>query len=232
MRDATLRYPNILFDLDGTLTDPREGITRSGAVRPRPPGHRRAGPGAPGTPHRPPAVAVLHADLRLRRSARLGGGEPLPRALQGHRSLREPRVRRHSRARSEALVGRGHTLYVATSKPGVFAREIARHFAFDRHFKAIYGSELDGTRTHKDELIRHLLDSEGLAAEHCLMIGDRMHDLLGASRGGVACIGVGYGFGSEDELRAAPADPLLRRPRRPAAVLESTNPLPVSDKDA
>lgn len=102
----------------------------------------------------------------------------------------------------EALVGRGHTLYVATSKPGVFAREIARHFAFDRHFKAIYDSELDGTRTHKDELIRHLLDSEGLAAEHCLMIGDRMHDLLGASRNGVACIGVGYGFGSEDELRA------------------------------
>lgn len=132
----------------------------------------------------------------------------------------------------EALVGRGHTLYVATSKPGVFAREIARHFAFDRHFKAIYGSELDGTRTHKDELIRHLLDSEGLAAEHCLMIGDRMHDLLGAS------LAVSPASAS---ATASAAKTNCARTSRPITAPTSppcgrywnpTDPCSVSDKDA
>ena len=102
----------------------------------------------------------------------------------------------------EALVGRGHTLYVATSKPGVFAREIARHFAFDRHFKAIYGSELDGTRTNKVELIAHLIAEERLEAAQTLMIGDRKHDLIGARENGLQAAAVGYGFGSHAELMA------------------------------
>lgn len=132
----------------------------------------------------------------------------------------------------EALVGRGHTLYVATSKPGVFAREIARHFAFDRHFKAIYGSELDGTRTHKDELIRHLLDSEGLAAEHCLMIGDRMHDLLGAS------LAVSPASASATASAAKTNCARTSRPITPPTsppcgrCWNPTDPCSVSDKDA
>jgi phosphoglycolate phosphatase len=104
----------------------------------------------------------------------------------------------------DTLLGRlceqGRTLYIATSKPTVFAREIARHFGFDRHFKHIYGSELDGTRTDKVELIRHLLAEEGLERSDTLMIGDRKHDLIGASRNGLHGAGVGYGFGSREEL--------------------------------
>ncbi|MNJ56056.1 5'-nucleotidase [compost metagenome] len=96
----------------------------------------------------------------------------------------------------------GRTLYIATSKPTVFAVEIARHFGFDRHFKVIYGSELDGTRTDKVELIAHLLASERLDPARALMIGDRKHDLIGAKRNGLDCVAVGYGFGSPDELLA------------------------------
>lgn len=201
MRDATLRYPNILFDLDGTLTDPREGITRSVQFA-----LARLGIDEPDLARLEHFIGppLLQCFMQTYGFDEARAWEAVNHYRERFRvtGLYENRVFDGIPELLEALVGRGHTLYVATSKPGVFAREIARHFAFDRHFKAIYGSELDSTRTHKDELIRHLLDSEGLAAEHCLMIGDRMHDLLGASRNGVACIGVGYGFGSEDELRA------------------------------
>jgi phosphoglycolate phosphatase len=65
----------------------------------------------------------------------------------------------------------------------VFAREIARHFDFARHFKVIYGSELDGTRTNKVELIAHLIAKKGWTRP-TLMIGDRKHDLIGARSNG------------------------------------------------
>jgi phosphoglycolate phosphatase len=98
--------------------------------------------------------------------------------------------------------GQGRQLYIATSKPWVFAREIARHFDFARHFKVIYGSELDGTRTNKVELIAHLIAEEGLDPANTLMIGDRKHDLIGARSNGMDAAAVGYGFGSREELSA------------------------------
>ena len=66
----------------------------------------------------------------------------------------------------------------------------------------IYGSELDGTRTNKVELIRHLLEEEGLDSAQTLMIGDRKHDLIGARSNGLQAVAVGYGFGSQEELMA------------------------------
>jgi phosphoglycolate phosphatase len=88
----------------------------------------------------------------------------------------------------------------------VFAREIARHFDFAKHFKVIYGSELDGTRTNKVELIAHLMAEENLDPANTLMIGDRKHDLIGARSNGLDAAAVGYGFGSHEELSAeAPA---------------------------
>ena len=106
----------------------------------------------------------------------------------------------------ETLGEQGRQLYIATSKPWVFAREIARHFDFAKHFNVIYGSELDGTRTNKVELIAHLMNEEGLDPAKTLMIGDRKHDLIGARSNGLDAAAVGYGFGSREELSAeAPA---------------------------
>jgi phosphoglycolate phosphatase len=102
----------------------------------------------------------------------------------------------------QLLGEQGRTLYIATSKPRVFAEQIAQHFDFARHFKLIYGSELDGTRTDKVELIAHLLEQEGFAADSALMIGDRKHDLIGARHNGLDAAAVGYGFGSVEELQA------------------------------
>ena len=139
----------------------------------------------------------------LRRSQGLGGGEFLSRALQGHRPVRKPRVRRRARRCWKPSAGRGAQLYIATSKPWVFAREIARHFDFAQHFKVIYGSELDGTRTNKVELIRPP-DGRRRAwtRRSTLMIGDRKHDLIGARSNGLDAAAVGYGFGSRGRAEA------------------------------
>ncbi|MBX8539333.1 HAD family hydrolase [Pseudomonas cichorii] len=196
-----MHYQNILFDLDGTLTDPRLGITRSIQF----------------------ALAKLGIDepdiTRLEHFI----GPPLLQAFMQFYDMDEARAwealtlyRERFKVTGlyenqvfdgvpellEALAGQGRTLYIATSKPWVFAREIARHFDFAKYFKVIYGSELDGTRTDKVELIAHLLDQEGLDPKQTLMIGDRKHDLIGGLRNGLDVAAVGYGFGSHEELTA------------------------------
>ena len=196
-----MHYGTLLFDLDGTLTDPREGITRS--VQ-----HALAQlnihePDLAALEHfiGPPLLQCFMQTYQL--SEELGW-----QAVHHYRErfkvtgLYENRVFDGVDALLGQLVAQGRTLYIATSKPTVFAREIARHFGFEQHFKMIYGSELDGTRTDKVELIAHLLREEGLDPADCLMIGDRKHDLIGASRNGLHGAGVGYGFGSHAELMA------------------------------
>lgn len=196
-----MHQQTILFDLDGTLTDPREGITRS------------------------IQYALAKLDIDEPDLARLEHfiGPPLLQAFMQFygfdeakawqavnfyrerfkvTGLYENRVFEGVSELLEGLQAQGRTLYIATSKPWEFAREIARHFDFARHFKVIYGSELDGTRTNKVELIAHLLAEENLDPAQTLMIGDRKHDLIGARSNGLEAVAVGYGFGSREELTA------------------------------
>lgn len=196
-----MHYQNILFDLDGTLTDPRLGITRSVQY----------------------ALAQLGIDEPDLVALEHFIGPPLLEQFMhayGFDEARAWEALNHYRDRFkvtgiyenqvfdgivdllETLVAQGKHLYIATSKPWEFAREIARHFDFARHFKVIYGSELDGTRSHKVELIRHILDQEGLDPRQTLMIGDRKHDLIGGKLNGLDVAAVGYGFGSREELQA------------------------------
>lgn len=96
-----------------------------------------------------------------------------------------------------------YKLFVATSKPHSFAIPILRNFGFDIFFKKIYGSELDGLRSQKTDLIQYILESENLNPMETLMIGDREHDAIGARNNQVTSIGVLWGFGSIEELKAA-----------------------------
>lgn len=194
-----MHYQNILFDLDGTLTDPREGITRSIQY----------------------ALAKLGIDEPDLRKLEHFIGPPLLQAFMQYYNFDEARAwqavnfyRERFKVTGlyenevfegviellQTLEAQGRHLYIATSKPWEFAREIARHFNFARHFKVIYGSELDGTRTNKVELIAHILEQEGLDPTNTLMIGDRKHDLIGARSNGLDCVAVGYGFGGREEL--------------------------------
>ncbi|WP_434772909.1 HAD family hydrolase [Pseudomonas entomophila] len=195
----------LLFDLDGTLTDPRLGITRS--IQ-----HALAklGIDEPDLTRLEPFIGppLLQAFMQFYGFDEATAWDAVNHYRERFRvtGLYENQVFEGVPALLSTLAGQGRTLYIATSKPWVFAREIARHFAFDQHFKVIYGSELDGTRTDKVELIRHLLEAERLDPAQTLMIGDRKHDLIGARRNGLQAVAVGYGFGSRDELLAEAPD--------------------------
>src|SRR5207244_405279 len=105
-----------------------------------------------------------------------------------------------------AVRAAGFATYVMTSKPHVYARRIVEHFGLRPLFDAVYGSELDGTRVEKGDLIAYALAEEGLDPARVVMIGDREHDAVGARSNGVRVIGVAYGYGSDVELRAHGAE--------------------------
>lgn len=121
----------------------------------------------------------------------------------------------------EALRELGAILFVATSKPRVFAERIINHFRLGQHFKGIYGSELDGDRSDKRELIAHIVKAESLSPRSTIMIGDRSHDVLGAKWNGVASIGALWGYGSREELSNAGATALCERPGGLSSILRS-----------
>lgn len=196
-----MHYQNVLFDLDGTLTDPREGITRSIQY-----GLSKMGIDEPDVRTLehfigPPLLQAFMATYGFD-EAKAWEAMGYYRERFAVTGLYENHVFEGVTPLLEELVSQGRQLFIATSKPQVYAREIARHFDFARHFKVIYGSELDGTRTNKVELIRHLMSEQGLDPAQTLMIGDRKHVLIGARDNGLDAAAVGYGFGSFEELSA------------------------------
>lgn len=110
----------------------------------------------------------------------------------------------------DALAGE-HRLYVASSKPIVYVDRIVEAFDLQRFFQGVYGSELDGTRADKTELLAYALADTGLAGESAgaTMIGDREHDIRGGLNNKLTTVGVLYGYGSEQELRDAGAHRLV-----------------------
>ena len=123
-----------------------------------------------------------------------------------------------------ALHGLGARLFVATSKVTRFAERIIEHFQLADHIRCVHGSELDGTRGNKAELISHILQVESLPATQTCMVGDREHDMVGARVNAVCGIGALWGYGSRRELLAAGASFVCEEPSRLARLL-STVPL-------
>jgi phosphoglycolate phosphatase len=107
-------------------------------------------------------------------------------------------------------------MFVATSKPHVFTDRIIDHFELRPHFERVFGSELDGTRVHKSDLLEYALRETSVDPARAVMIGDRSHDIVGAKNNGIKGIGVLYGYGSKDELVGAGA---LHVCATPAAIL-------------
>jgi phosphoglycolate phosphatase len=199
----------LIFDLDGTLTDPREGIARSFA-------HALERMGAPVPPQSvlescigPPAQVGFKTLLGTEDMDRVWQAIGLYRERYGTLGMFEnvPYPGIHD-ARSR-LKEAGYKLWVCTGKPRVYAEQIIRHFKFEEHFQGIYGPELDGTRADKSELLSYLLRREGVSAAEALMIGDRKHDAHAARANAMRCLGVLYGFGHEQELREAKFDELI-----------------------
>jgi phosphoglycolate phosphatase len=202
----------ILFDLDGTLTDSEEGVTRS----------------------------IQYALKRLKKPApepedlQWCIGPPLIESFksllgddgsgQAHEALLMYRERFAKIGKFENKVYEGipevlsrlneqrFSLFVATSKPRVYSVDIIEHFALEPYFKRVYGSELNGDLVDKTDLINHIVSSEGLDKNIAVMIGDRRHDIIGAKNNGLASIGVTYGYGTKEELLDSGADQLATSP--------------------
>ena len=207
----------VLFDLDGTLTDPREGITRCLAhalerlsLQPPPLAQMTWAIGPP-----------LRASL-----ARLIGTEEIAVVEQalGHYRERFADVGLFENAVyadiPEVLAALGPArLFVATSKPQVYAERILEHFGLARHFSGIHGCELDGRREDKRELLAHLLPHHGIEPRDAVMIGDRGADMRAARHHGVAALGALWGYGDEAELREHGAQALCAAPAHlPGAI--------------
>lgn len=209
----------VLFDLDGTLTDPREGITRSLA-------HALERMGLA-----PPAAESLTfaigPPLRASLAQLLGTEErgAVERALAFYRErfaevgLFENAPYAGIEDTLAGLAAGGATLLVATSKPRVYAERILRHFGLERHFAAVHGCELDGTREDKRDLLAHLMPHHGIAPRSCVMVGDRGADMRAARHHGAAALGVLWGYGSREELEAAGAHGLCATPLELPAAL-------------
>ena len=165
----------LVFDLDGTLTDPKPGITGSVQYALERLGVRcRAQDELEwviGPPLAEPFARMLGP------GGDVGRGRPaLPRALFRH-GLFENEVIPGIPELLDNLLDDNSILYVATSKPRVFAQRILDHFGLSRRFVAIHGSELDGTRADKKDLLRFVVDTEALDPASAVMIGDREHDV-------------------------------------------------------
>ena len=98
---------------------------------------------------------------------------------------------------------------------------IIEHFSLAGLFERVHGSELDGRRTDKGDLIAHVLAQERLEPSRVVMVGDREHDAIGAARCAVRCVGVSYGYGTEAELRAQGVTALARSPRDILSLVEA-----------
>jgi phosphoglycolate phosphatase len=195
---------NILIDLDGTLTDPKVGITGSARYGLAKIGHAIDENTNIDWIIGPPLKASLAKILNVALDDDLA-----EQALLGYRErfsvtgLFENEVYPQVAETLAALKQQGYKLFVATAKPTVYAQQILEHFELAPFFCKIYGSELSGERTNKGELIAYILEQEQLVAAECIMVGDREYDILGARRNGMDSIGVTYGYGTQDELAQA-----------------------------
>ena len=115
----------------------------------------------------------------------------------------------------------GFRVFLATSKPSVFARQILDHFDLTPFFHAVHGSELDGRLSDKGELLAHILDAENLKPKATLIVGDRSQDIMGGKKNGIVTAAVTYGYGSREEIATSKPDYVFESPSDLAAFLES-----------
>ena len=201
----------IYFDLDGTLTDPKPGITRSIQYALQRLDH-------PTMPTEDELTWCIGPPLRASFVRLLGGEDSADRAVSLYRErfseigLYENAVYDGISEVLTTLSQSGQRLFVATSKPHVFATRIVEHFGLRHHFEHVFGSELDGTRVDKSDLLAYALKVAAVDPVKTLMIGDRSHDMIGARNNGMGAVGVLYGYGSREELVGAGASQVCATP--------------------
>ncbi len=214
-----MQYQNLLFDLDGTLTDPGLGIINSVAYALNKFGITVSDRSALFSFIGPP---LIESFMRFYSFSR----EDAERAVAYYREYfseigifeNTPYEGIHSTL--EQLRSSGKRLFVATSKPEVYARRITDHFSLTPYFEYIAGASFDETRSEKWDVIRYALDTCELRDKsRTVMIGDRKHDMLGAQKTGLDAIGVLWGYGDREELASAGATHIVETQEALTALL-------------
>lgn len=198
-------YNTVLFDLDGTLTDPGKGITNSVAY----------------------SLKKFGIETEDRNELYKFIGPPLYESFMKYYGFSKEKAetavsyfREYFRDTGifenevydgienllNALSSSGRKIILATSKPEEFAKRILVHFGLDKYFDFIAGATMDSSRVRKGDVIAYALSESGCSADNAVMIGDKMHDIQGAKEHGLASIGVLFGYGSKEELENAGAD--------------------------
>jgi phosphoglycolate phosphatase len=198
-------FDTLLFDLDGTLSNPREGLVKAVLYAVAKMGIAEQDPAALDSFIGPP----LRESFARRYGLDPAGVEEalrLYRVYYAERGLFENEVYPGIPDLLGELRARGFRLFVATSKPTVFAERILVHFGLEVYFEGIVGANLDSSRNEKAEVIAHVLDTYGVDPARAIMVGDRKYDLIGAQAHGMRSIGVEWGFGGREELHAHRAD--------------------------
>ena len=197
-------YKTILFDLDGTLTDPGLGITNSVAY----------------------ALKKYGIEVENRQSLYSFIGPPLNDSFKKYygfsdekameaiwcyreyfadKGLYENEVYDGIEQLLQRIKNSGRKIVLATSKPEEFAVRILEHFDLMKYFDVVAGASMDEKRNKKGDVIKYAMEKGGFTSDGAVMIGDREHDVFGAKENGIDTIGVLYGYGSRDELERAGA---------------------------
>ena len=190
----------ILFDLDGTLTDPFLGITRSVAYSLKSFGIEVDDLETLKPFIGPPLDVSFREYYHMDESQSWKAVEKY-REYFSKKGLFENKVYEGMEDFLQSLLNMDMKLYVCTSKPEVFAKEILDHFSLTPYFTGIYGATLDGSLKNKGDVIAHCIKQEQLNIQDCMMVGDRQHDIVGAHQNQIPCIGVLYGYGSLEEFQ-------------------------------
>lgn len=199
----------ILFDLDGTLTDSAEGVINCAQLA-----LKHFGLPVPsqedmrfmvGPPLRDSFLKLGVAEQDVETAVEIFRSRYVPIGM--FENTPYPGIS----AMLAALKDAGHELYIATSKPEGMATEILNKFQLSGYFDKIYGASLDGSRDTKDTVIAYLLQELG-PRENIIMVGDTSYDVLGAAEHGIKTIGVSWGYGEVEDMKAAGALAIVDSP--------------------
>lgn len=204
-------FKTVLFDLDGTLTDPGEGITNSVRYALNKMGIRE--------PDTQKLYRFIGPPLKDSFMEFYGMDEAQAmraiaeyRVYYGDRGIRQNRLIPGMKETLSALRSRGKKLLVATSKPEHFSYDVLKSFDLLRFFDGVYGADDNESRVSKGDVLRYAIANAAFDTASAVMVGDRKFDVLGAKEVGIPTVGVLFGYGTKEELLAAGAISLISRP--------------------
>ncbi len=196
-----MKYKNILFDLDGTLTNPKEGITNSVAYA-----LKRYGIIVENKDELVPFIGPPLYDSFMKYYG--FDRKKAEEAVEVYREYFRPYgifeniVYDGIGEILNSLKEIGYTLLIASSKPEEFVKQITKKFQLEEYFSEQVGSTMDGSLIKKADVINEAIRRLDLNKAETVMVGDKSHDIIGAKTAGIDGIGVRWGFASEGELEA------------------------------